>query len=205
MRPFSAHFTKIVHASLLALVLACGRYEPGEYTSGGGTGQSGGSQSKGDANNDDEKDETVDCVADSDGSGTDLPFAIVEIGLGEEGFIEAANLADGSLYLFGTHIEGSQDQAIPRDVARRQRFLFDASLDASGELVLRGDEDAMLQYVCWGQHSPTPAQNEAITEGFWSSSLCVETPPSGQSLHLTGAGTSPSHWKARKPTPSKCP
>lgn len=200
------HLRKTLCLSVLALAVGCGRYEPGDYTSTGGTGQTGGSQSDPDKTDGGGFDDTADCPRDTDGSRTPLAFAIVEIGLGEDGFIELLNPKDVPANVFEFELQGSAEWAIPEDFAANERLILNAVLDTSGELAIRSNKGALLQYVCWGQQPPTNSQNEAVAIGLWSESgLCVLPPESGQSLHLTGTGTSSTDWTAAKPTPSNCP
>lgn len=199
-------FQKLACLSILSLAVACGRYEPGDYTSTGGTGQTGGSHSSGNSTDkNDASDPTTDCPADTDGSRTKLPFAIVEIGLGPDGFIEFLNPGDEVANVLDFELHGAATWSIPEDISGHQRLLFDAVLDTSGELALLSDKGVLTQYVCWGQQPPTNHQNEAVAKGLWSASAqCVETPEDGQSLHLTGNGRSPLDWKPGPPNPSEC-
>lgn len=209
MRPHLQRNLQVtVWLSILALAASCGRYQPGEYTGGDGLGASGSSQSTPDKDDEDEQEnEAPDCRKDWDGSRSELPFAIVEIGLGEDGYVEVANTLDEPLYVFSTNVGGQTTHTVvSQEFPINGRFLVDFPFETSGELFLVTEDDDLIQYACWGQQPVTDKQNEAVALGLWTTSgVCIQTPASGKSLHLTGAGFRPADWTAATPTPSSCP
>lgn len=195
-------------ALLVTLVasVACGRWEPGDYTSGGNTNLPGGTQTPGQGGGEGETpNPQAPCPTDPDGVDTFLPLTLAEMRFGESGFLEFVNRSDpeSDLPLEEITIVGTLDVDLSGTLKHGHRLVTKGALPLSGELAIELN-GSLLQYVCWGQQPPSTLQNEAILATVWTGP-CVIPPSTALSVHLRGLGRVAGDWVAGTPTPNHCP
>jgi hypothetical protein len=157
---------------------------------------------------------TTECtdagLIDTDGTDGTVPNLVVsELFFTPPSYIELYNRGGGSIDPAAVSFTAtpSLGENIPSVELPPGKYVLAAMTtpEPSGELALLDSNGNPTFYVCWGAVASSTLQNNAITQGVWSGSGCVNAPGAGLSLHLKGLGTSPGDWQSGSPTPLACP
>jgi hypothetical protein len=133
---------------------------------------------------------------------------ISELHLGSPAYVEFFNRSQASVFppSFGFQSAPALGQQVPvEELGPGQYELVPLSSPAgNGEIALFTQAGTMEFYMCWGTIT-SELQNTAISDGLWFQQGCeVPVPPSNESLHLMGVGTSNGDWQTGPPKPLGC-
>lgn len=146
---------------------------------------------------------------DSDGTESFQSVVFSEITFGTRPTVELLNNATTTQTLseYVLNVTGTNEMLPATSILAGDRVDVDANVTSTaGELGILTVSGTIVEYVCWGnQPSGSSLQTQAEMAGLWTGGgACVQSPPTGYSLHLVGHGTALGDWESGTPTVNGC-